>query len=340
MERQTSDNQDIPQICDVPLFDISKNQYRNLSITFANKSADCLIVSSDDNDDSDTGGIVLSPADLTQKNSPRVISLPKLDIEFSDLYTPEELKSWASGLSNDTGYQDTISQRDIQVICNTVSETDNELDQIGENVSQEIEPSECDSDNINVIINEISPITPPRRNRPLYTIISDSICKFIKIKNTDVQCVRGLDVNGLLDGIKSGLFSCDYKVILSHVGTNSVGQCSNIEFQEIFSQVVKAIRQKNSTAVIALSSILPMPKFGQAAEDIRVNWNKLLKELAFTLHVHYIPSDRKFLKANNLPRIELLAKDRWHLSRRGNSTLAVYYTGTLGRLQSFCAPSQ
>ena len=192
-----------------------------------------------------------------------------------------------------------------------------------------------ESDNIQVIINN----TVDTKDK--CTLISDSICKYMKLENTDIQYIRGLDSEQLLQLIESGQIDVRYKIVLIHIGTNDIYQTGSAQLVKNYTDIIKKIRRRNTsvTPVIGISSILPAPKFGDEWEKSRLNLNKLLRELAFrTNKVHFIPSDRRFLTLQNTPKLNLLARDRWHLSRIGTSVLAKYFLGTLGRLQGFTIP--
>ena len=62
-----------------------------------------------------------------------------------------------------------------------------------------------------------------------------------------------------------------FNIVLIHIGTNDIPAFNDAKFRLLLHKVISEIRAKNNQAVIGLASILPMPKFGNSIEAIRVS---------------------------------------------------------------------
>ena len=242
-----------------------------------------------------------------------------------------------------------VLEDDVISLDTSYGEIDNDL--LAENIlvnnakQSQVEESKSASDN-----SQIKPgpaYSTSKNNRDAsgletfqkdYTIISDSICKYATdLQNTDLQAESGLDLTKGTNRILNKIFKVEkYKVIIIHIGSNDLLVCNfdTRYFLVKLPELLRAIRSLNPDGLVIFSSILPMPKFGKNIDILRITVNKIYERFALKHYkTFFIPSWRKFLHNDRTsPKIELFARDKWHLSKRGTVVLKEYFYGSIRRL--------
>ena len=91
------------------------------------------------------------------------------------------------------------------------------------------------------------------------TIVSDSICRRVKLPHVINQAVRGLRVGTAYRFIyqETRIKVFPYDVIILHVGTLDLEQLSVQEFSKQYLSLVRVIAHKKPQSVLGLSAILP-----------------------------------------------------------------------------------
>ena len=178
-----------------------------------------------------------------------------------------------------------------------------------------------------------------------FTIISESICKFIYHTNkTLVQAYPGLTLEDLLAKLfKEEIKVTDFKIVIVHVGTNNLVQTSLERFMQLVENITSYIITKNPGVSLAWSGIIPRPcdirrhlllEGDVSLEDKRWRFNKELKSFGKTHNILILYSWRAFIdKKSKQVKEELFALDGLHLSRKGTLALKKYFVGSINLMQ-------
>lgn len=172
---------------------------------------------------------------------------------------------------------------------------------------------------------------PPRKDTQVSTVISDSICKFIRFMHTcGVQAFPGATIQRLTTKVQLGYVNLHHmKNIIVHVGTNNIEQSSVQDIIVNFERLINAIQQKNPVAKIFISSILPRPKDGEDIQRKLVLVNAEIRTLCKHRGIYNLKSYKAFGDRNSSEFSSYFAKDKLHLSRKGTSKLTSYFEGNL-----------
>ena len=186
-------------------------------------------------------------------------------------------------------------------------------------------------------------------------ILSDSIWKYCEppYQSTFVP-IRGAVVRTFTRLIRRREYNLlDYELLVLHVGSNDVDNAfrrstgrneshwsDEVVARDIFydfEQLVSIIKHQNNNISIILSGILPRPKTFTAAAGTTILVNKKLAKFCKERgDLHFNHTYRIYLH-HSQPKLELFAKDREHLSRKGTmvatltlkNMVSLYYQGRL-----------
>ncbi len=163
-------------------------------------------------------------------------------------------------------------------------------------------------------------------------ILSDSICKYITARETDVKFFKGRTVREISDMIFFNKVDVTgYSIICVHAGTNDInqliesGNIANTSIHDVmgyYSALRANIRRRNTFALILFSSVLPRAdKFYQYLPLIR-GLNFAIEKMCSKSKGAsiYIPSYKWFIQRGN-PVKALYAQDGLHPNGAGNDTL-------------------
>lgn len=174
----------------------------------------------------------------------------------------------------------------------------------------------------------------PATRKHLATIISDSICKFIKeTRYTDIQAFPGANVHTILWKVKLKVAQVlGYKIIILHVGTNDLeSQAAEIIVQK-YTALLKHIRRVNTHAVLLLSTIIPRPKDDKQTEIKRHFINGELRNLSKMYNnVEVLYTWMPFI-LHKETNDSLYARDGLHLNFGGTAALKKYFDGHVFRV--------
>ena len=163
-----------------------------------------------------------------------------------------------------------------------------------------------------------------------FTLISDSICKFVKQTNqTFVQAFPGATTGGLIWKIGLGrVLLSSFRIIVLHIGTNDLGS----SVQKILSdmnQLILTIR-KTTSATIAISAIIPRPVDEKLKGAKRIQVNKELQKLCRSNeNCKFLHTYRPFERSNK----NLFACDGLHLNLQGVSVIKRFIISNIITLQ-------
>jgi lysophospholipase L1-like esterase len=160
------------------------------------------------------------------------------------------------------------------------------------------------------------------------TIISDSICKFIRhCRNTTVQAFPGATCEKILTKLRLGRIAIEFaEIIIIHIGTNDLEGNKPQEVIDAVLKVIEYIQSKNPTSKIVYSSIIQRPKDSSRSDFIRKYINNQLKYWAKSKNFYFVKSYRSLKETTHF------AKDGLHLNRQGFVALRSYFEKTVSRL--------
>ena len=160
------------------------------------------------------------------------------------------------------------------------------------------------------------------------TLISDSICKFIRhCRNIAVQAFPGATCAKILSKLRFGRIAIEFaKVIIIHIGTNDLESSKPHEIIDAVLKIKRHIQSRNPAAKIVYSSIIQRPKDNPHLDFVRKYINNQLKFFAKTENFYFVKSYR------SLKDTTYFAKDGLHLNRKGTLALRSYFEKTVSRL--------
>ena len=140
------------------------------------------------------------------------------------------------------------------------------------------------------------------------TILGDSIVKYVRLRAALTQAVRGAKIVDLELAIIEGIVTIDkFKVILLHVGTNDLYHSSVDQILEDFDKLISTIKIINPNSKLVISSLIPRPVDHNQTIHKIVQINNRLEILCIQFGHEFIPTCRRFSKANQ-PKHHLYAK--------------------------------
>ena len=140
------------------------------------------------------------------------------------------------------------------------------------------------------------------------TIISDSICKYIKgIHYTEVKAFPGANISRLTWKIQKDMSLISKPFTILHVGTNDISQ-KDLSIEKIISLYNNLITfiQENSKTEVIVSSVLPRPVDLMLTEYKVKETNRRLRSKCLQRRVKFVASYHPFLKGGK-PVTELFA---------------------------------
>lgn len=180
---------------------------------------------------------------------------------------------------------------------------------------------------------------PVMRNR--FTLVSDSICKYVKkTRETFVQAEPGTTISGLYWKIKMHTIKVThFEMVLLHVGTNDLEKETSSIISD-YKNLIRAVRRNNSTCLIVVSAVLPRPKDSESMDSKRTSVNASLRMLCREMDCQFIRTWRPFVDPSTKQvKRELYARDGLHLSAAGTDTLARFLDGSVLRLKGNLKPN-
>jgi hypothetical protein len=138
------------------------------------------------------------------------------------------------------------------------------------------------------------------------TIIGDSILKWVRaIRHTDTQALPGLNLDRAIQKVKDGTIDVvNYSIVVIHVGTNNIHSSTPEEIAEKTETLTDLIAQKNPTAKIAVSAILPRPIDNPSpwVESNRRKSNIAIRKNSKSRGIYFIESWRAVMVKENKPK--------------------------------------
>ena len=112
-----------------------------------------------------------------------------------------------------------------------------------------------------------------------------------------------------------------FKAIVVHIGTNNIRKQTNVEIQNNYVYLLRALRMKCTNPSIYLSCILPRPKdLAYSGPQVRAV-NRWLRRWTKAQGIQYIDAAPLFTDDRGRAREELYRMDRLHLNKAGLSKL-------------------
>ena len=132
---------------------------------------------------------------------------------------------------------------------------------------------------------------------------------------TMINMVMGFTVKGPLD-----IDVSQFSRLVFHVGTNNVGQ-PTADIQNLFLELLQAVRQRCHNPKVFFSCILPRPKDSwNTGGQVRA-LNRWLRRWARAEGIHTIDAAPLFLHRSGKINLELYRKDKLHLKSAGLAKL-------------------
>lgn len=158
-------------------------------------------------------------------------------------------------------------------------------------------------------------------------VLSDSIAKYVKLRNGEVMAFRGANIGELTGQIKyhKGSIS-NFNQLIIHVGTNDIYNLTVDQFKSAYCNLISIVKSYFPHIKFGMSSILPRPvDFNDTNKKI-CSINQNLEALCMKYDVHFIHSHRRFLKFGK-PLVELFAvrDGGLHLNFEGTRQLGLYF---------------
>lgn len=164
-------------------------------------------------------------------------------------------------------------------------------------------------------------------------LISDSICKYInKLKYLDVHAFPGCTLEMLFSKIITREILLDqYQLVILHVGTNNLSNCSSSRIIALYMRIVRYIKYHYPIISLSISGMLP--RIDDPILKSRMEINKFLqymsrKERQFT----FLRTHRCLIHKDKTVKSHLYGKDGIHLNQAGVAALTKYYIGSSNKL--------
>ena len=178
----------------------------------------------------------------------------------------------------------------------------------------------------------------PVSKSPECTIISDSICREVRLANTFVQSISGLNPYRAIKAVENNALQVKkYKLIILHIGVSDLR--NNIypnQFGNAYYKLIQCIYRKNAQAKLALCGILqrPIDYIYCDLEDLRQAFNEEIKFQAYRNQAEFLMVYRRFQDpVTKGPKKYLFKyKDRAHLNRKGVQEMQQYMRGSIARI--------
>ena len=171
---------------------------------------------------------------------------------------------------------------------------------------------------------------------PEALLIGDSIIKNISgITNTQVIGLRGLRIEEL-----SGLFENNQipaihtkDIIVTHIGTNNVRGDSDEDLLTRTKALIRMIKDRAPTALLALSQIIPRPCDWEITETPVKDYNMACDELRIPMNIKTIPTYKAMQFGRNIIMEYYSDWDHLHPSTDGDEALRQYLSNKIARLR-------
>lgn len=184
----------------------------------------------------------------------------------------------------------------------------------------------------------VEPVRAPALMRPVL-LIGDSMAQCIPSTDSTFMPVTkdGYQYQQITDDINKGLIEVQYKFIIIWAGAHSIHQVKLSEVPAQLKALINAIRSRNSTAQVFISSLLPKPRENHIAEDAIIAYNRGIKTaVTFVTQqggkVHYLPSHSLFLDQDRVIVRPIMDnfEDGFHLNIHGAHRLRRFWLQQLG----------
>jgi hypothetical protein len=161
-----------------------------------------------------------------------------------------------------------------------------------------------------------------------YTIIGDSMVKYLELEDCYTQAVRGGKVIDIINAINNDIIQVGYHTILVHVGTNNIFKSSPSVFVHEYETLISIIKGRNPTGGIIISPIITRPRDYSDSHEVVLDINKRTELMAIREKIQMLSHFKSF-KSGKIPKREMFSNDKLHLSDDGEFQLGTCFANAL-----------